>query len=204
MYSSAAQREVCLSVATVSATAHNKTQYHQQAHSSSHWLCPTATHTHTGHSLSSVPSSLPSDMPTMDKKLNFPIQESSLFLYLPTLFQRHIMFPENGQGKFSCTLSCTFPVVLQDKCQKLYMKLYSVGFCWIFEFSFCDASNCITCTQSSLSCLLAFLPSLYSRFFNKFVFKTELMPPCLCSYVILQASSIQNISNYNFSVHFYR
>ena len=92
MYSlTAAQQEVCFSVATVSATAHNKKQYHQQAHSASHWLCPTATYTHTGHSLSSVPSSLPSDMPIIEagQRAQFPdTQESSLFLYLSYTFPK--------------------------------------------------------------------------------------------------------------------
>ena len=75
-----------------------------------------------------------------DKKLNFLTHRKvHCFSISPTLFQRHIMFPENGQGKFSHTLSCACTAVLQNRCQKLYRKLYAAGFCRKFEFSFCDA-----------------------------------------------------------------
>ena len=56
------------------------------------------------------------------------------------------MFPENGQGKFSCTMSCTIPALLHERRRKVYRKLRPVGFCRKFGFS----SSVIHCMHSYL------------------------------------------------------
>ena len=61
----------------------------------------------------------------------------------PALFQTHIMFLENGQGKILCTMSCTVPALLHDRPRKVYRKLRPVGFCRNFGLSSSDTHSSI-------------------------------------------------------------